>query len=271
MKTRHERWLVGAGNYNIKQQQLRIDEYQAAPDKCLFCKQNMPYIPPRQRLKRKFCNKSCAAKQNNQIRLTTQTVYNKGITKQTQCVVCNTDIVIGKNANAKAAKCLKCKHNSKQSLLTKNCRCCNQLFQYYKHSRRLCCSPICFTTLRKQGASKGGRISASRAVKRSKDEIALYELCKSYFTSVRHNEIIIDGWDADIIIDDYKIAIMWNGQWHYKQLTFKNHSLLQVQTRDKIKFDVLTSAGWDVIIFNDEIYTPEQAFNTIKENFRGGI
>ena len=36
---------------------------------------------------------------------------------------------------------------------------------------------------------------------------------------------MFNGWDADVILPDLKIAIMWNGIWHYKQVR-KNHNVL---------------------------------------------
>ena len=35
---------------------------------------------------------------------------------------------------------------------------------------------------------------------------------------------IFNGWDADIILTDLKIAILWNGKWHYEKLTKKTFS-----------------------------------------------
>ena len=269
MKSQHERWLIGAGKHHQEQLKLRQNSYDKRPDKCIFCKKDMPYASLKERSKRKFCNRSCSARHNNQNRVKQNTVYQKGITKKTICSICKKNINIGKNANHKAAKCVDCKKTLTAELKIKNCKCCNIQFSTIKE--RVCCSDICTTNLKQKGSSLGGKISASKRIKRSKNEVKLYELCKGYFNSVRHNEIIEDGWDADIIIDDHKLSILWNGAWHYKQLTFNNHSLKQVQTRDKIKTDVLTANGWTVISFNDNEYSPDQAFNILKSGYRGRI
>lgn len=269
MKSRLERWSIGAGKYNEEQLKQRIELYTTNPDKCLVCNMEMPYINLAERRKRKFCSKSCSAKHNNQIRLQSKTIYQKGLTKETNCTTCGTIIKIGKNANTNQAKCLDCKTEKCKTEKIKICKLCNK--QYKTFTNQLSCSVECSKRLKQKGGSLGGKISASKIVKRSRDEIKLYSLCKDYFNSVRHNQIISDGWDADIIIDDYKLAILWNGPWHYKQLSLKNHSLAQVQNRDKIKTDVLTSAGWEVIIFNDNLYTPEQAFEVLKSGYRGRI
>lgn len=44
----------------------------------------------------------------------------------------------------------------------------------------------------------------------------------------------------------------------------KNHSLLQVQTRDKIKRGVLEKEGWIVLVYEDRHFTPDSAFEDIK-------
>lgn len=49
----------------------------------------------------------------------------------------------------------------------------------------------------------------------------------------------------------------------------KNHSLSQVQTRDKIKQTKLTNAGWNVLVFEDRHFTPQTAFNEILEAGQG--
>ena len=110
---------------------------------------------------------------------------------------------------------------------------------------------------------RAGKNSAAIQKTRSKDEIELYNFCKEHFESVRHNEQITNGWDADIIIDDNKTVILWNGPWHYRDMPGLKHSLKQVQNRDRIKIKELTSAGWNVLVFEDREYTPKTAFNEL--------
>ena len=43
-----------------------------------------------------------------------------------------------------------------------------------------------------------------------------------------------------------------------------NHSLSQVETRDKIKIKLFTTLNWTVLVFEDRYYTPLSAFNEIK-------
>lgn len=108
-----------------------------------------------------------------------------------------------------------------------------------------------------------GKSSASKRKVRSKQEIELFDLCRSAFKNVSSNSVIVDGWDADIVLHDERIAILWNGPWHYRDMKMKNHSLAQVQMRDKIKTEKFVAAGWKVLIFEDRQYTPQQAFEVV--------
>jgi len=142
----------------------------------------------------------------------------------------------------------------------KNCVVCGKTTNSIE---RITCSSTCLLTRQKQSGSNGGKKSASKRIKRSKDEIHLFNLCKSLWTNAEHNKIIIDGWDADIVLPDLKIAIMWNGPWHYKDMGIKNHSLNQVINRDNIKINLFKDNGWKVYIFEDRSYTPQKAFDEL--------
>jgi predicted nucleic acid-binding Zn ribbon protein len=149
------------------------------------------------------------------------------------------------------------------SLHKLNCVVCSTPFEHL--GKRKTCSVECF----KEISSRNGRKNAANRKSRSKDEIELYELCNSYYTNVSHNTVIADGWDADIILNDHNTAILWNGPWHYQDMQLSNHSLLQVQTRDKKKIKLFESLGWSVVIFEDRYYTPAQAFELLKRKISG--
>ena len=72
---------------------------------------------------------------------------------------------------------------------------------------------------RSKKLSIAGKKSASiqQNERRSKNEKLFCVLCEQYFNKVGHNEPIFNGWDVDILIYDLKIAILWNGVWHYKK------------------------------------------------------
>lgn len=143
------------------------------------------------------------------------------------------------------------------------CSVCNCVI---RNSNKRTCSVEHTKIARNLGASKGGKLSASIQVKRSKDEILLYELLASKFKNVSHNEPIFNGWDADIILNDHKTAIMWNGPWHYKEMKISNHSLKQVQNRDSIKAKEILALGWKLFVFEDREYSPQTAFDFVLSN-----
>lgn len=118
-------------------------------------------------------------------------------------------------------------------------------------------------------ASNGGKKSASVRHTRSKDEIKLYELLRVTHPAILANHIIADGWDADIVLPDQMVAIMWNGPWHYRQMPQKNHSLEQVQNRDKIKRELFESLGWTVVVYEDRSFSPQSAFEDLQKKIIG--
>ena len=130
----------------------------------------------------------------------------------------------------------------------RKCSNCNTYFECKENSNKKYCSYKC-------AGSVGGK--NSKQGKRSKNEILLFEFCKKEYNVVLSNENIFNGWDADIIINDYKLAIMWNGKWHYEKIT-KNHSLKQVRNRDFIKIKEIKKMGYEPYIIKDMgSYDPE--------------
>lgn len=127
----------------------------------------------------------------------------------------------------------------------KYCKVCNKIIPYELRHHKTCC-----TDCAKQSLRQAGLKSASTVVKRSKNEIYFAELCAKQFDTVYCNLPMFNGWDADIIIDNLKIAVLWNGIWHYKQVN-KKHSLEQVQTRDAIKLAEIEKAGYKAYIIKD--------------------
>ena len=223
----------------------------------------------------KFCSKSCNAKYHNKIGVFG--TRSKPKTPNAKCLQCDKDIfkpnkfcghsccaIYNNNIRSIRLK-IENKPKKKKSKYPKSfcriswCKVCGRLIP---NEIKKSCSSVCKSIL----FSNAGKNSAQSQNKRSNQEIQLFDLCKLYFNSVRHNEQLVDGWDADIIIDDCKIAILWNGPWHYQQMPLNNHSLSQVQNRDRIKIEKLTNAGWKVLIYEARSFTPKSAFIDIKNN-----
>jgi len=95
-------------------------------------------------------------------------------------------------------------------------------------------------------AGKGGSSILSKK-RRSRNEIYFSELLQKDF-DILCNERMFNGWDADTIIPSLKIAILWNGKWHYEDI-FGN--LKQIQNRDKIKYNEIVKLGYMPYIITD--------------------
>ncbi len=150
----------------------------------------------------------------------------------------------------------------------KYCKICNNIIPY-EHKKRNTCSDTCKLQLKKQQYSHystlGGLASAKSQQKRSKNEILFCEKCEEFFglTNVLHNEPIFNGWDADIILPQYKLAILWNGPWHYRKIT-KHHNLNQVKNRDNIKINEIKKCVYTEYIIKD---TDKYNINKVEKEF----
>lgn len=137
-----------------------------------------------------------------------------------------------------------------------NCPHCKSNFEVaWKYRGQKHCSVSCSKTAHMNTgeiASIMGRksVSAQNKNRRSKNEVYFGELCKQKFVNVKFNEPLFNGWDADVIIEDLKLAVLWNGKWHYEKITEK-HSVAQVQNRDKIKMKEISEKGYEHYIIKD--------------------
>lgn len=213
----------------------RISQYISNPNKCAVCDDILDF----DKRFNKFCGSSCSAKNNNQIRGQKTTIEKIKISNGVKNYI---------------------KKNPKP-LYTKvaQCKWCSKFFNKSIRTNSSNCSDECTHQIRSYKA----RNNSGLGTKRSKDEIRLFELIKNKFNNVTANEKIANGWDADILIYDIKVAILWNGPWHYKEMKLSNHSLKQVKNRDTIKIKEFNKIGWEVVIFEDRFYTPEKAFNEV--------
>ena len=207
--------------------------------------------------KRFFCSESCAAKYNNRLR--------KKPSEETKNKIRESIIAYYRNKFGEDYK-VKKKNTGHTPSLQKEytCRICNRKYHLNKNgSSKMFCSREClneYRTNRKKYLSEetilklsiGGRHSteAQGENRRSKNEKYFCELCEKHFNSVKHNEPMFNGWDADIIIEDIKVAVLWNGRWHYEKIK-ENHSVEQVQNRDKIKIEEIKKCGYTPYIVKD--------------------
>jgi hypothetical protein len=135
------------------------------------------------------------------------------------------------------------------------CKKCLKEFvvPYGQRDRQFCCKKCASEWMKNSPLSQTTGLLSSQIQKksrRSKNEMYFAELCKSYFNKVLTNEPMFNGWDADVIIEDIKTAVLWNGKWHYEKIT-KNHSVKQVQNRDKIRIKEIELKNYKYYIIKD--------------------
>lgn len=130
--------------------------------------------------------------------------------------------------------------------------CENQFEVTLASDKYFCCRNCARKNNFRLGASKAGLASAQAQSKfrRSKNETLFAEYCKEQFLDVKENAALFNGWDADVVIEDFKIAVLWNGKWHYEKIT-KKHSVEQVQNRDRIKCFEILRAGYVPFVVKD--------------------
>lgn len=146
------------------------------------------------------------------------------------------------------------------------CTQCGKALSYNMRFRKTC-SDECLHTLRSE---LGKKLVALQNL-RSKNEIAFCQLCEQHFgkENVLHNAVMFNGWDADIIIPSLKVAILWNGPWHYIEIS-KTQKLKQVQNRDRIKLREIINCGYRPYIIEDvkrEKDKVEKEFKRFKKRY----
>lgn len=202
----------------------------------------------RSKTKHFFCNRSCSVSYNNSQRKLNEETKNK---------ISNTlQDNLKKNFETKNVsdnlKFLVCKNCGKEYIRSKT------LFPTHT---KICCCKECSKEYRqkidssleyREKLSIAGRHSVSLQgdIKRSKNEKLFCEMCEKHFNNVKHNEPIFNGWDADVILENEKIAILWNGVWHYKKI-HKGHNLEQTQNRDRIKLNEIQKCGYEPYVIKD--------------------
>jgi len=142
------------------------------------------------------------------------------------------------------------------------CKICGKEFSHIK--RKVTCSPECNSKLSSMSGKKGGSKTASLSFhkrNRSKNEKLFYSKIKEIFPDTIKNERIFNGSDADIIIPSIKLAIHWNGKWHYQNV-FNNEKGQKifdtVKKKDVIRYSEVEKCGYrnyiikDMGIFNEQ-------------------
>jgi len=222
----------------------------------------------------KYCNVSCQNKHQGSIRANKKYGFIKDF--EVKCNCCDNKLMVEERENLFPKKkkyfcsksCANKREHSKETKenirfslngnkiikLESTCIQCKCKF-IKKRNKQKFCSRSCSSSWNNIHLGIG-RIAGLASVKsqsenrRSKNEIYFAEMCQNKFHSVLINEQMFNGWDADVIIEDIKVAVLWNGRWHYNKIT-ELHSVERVQNRDKIKIKEIELKGYLPYVIKD--------------------
>jgi len=222
---------------------------------CKFCGEKFYRTPTDLRKSiNMFCNSSCSAKFNNKQRKRT-----KWTTEQINKV---------KENNIKLGR----KGPNIHNLI---CKICQKSFIYTRKNKSTCSLECYHAAIVSQGKTtwRINKNSLHRKIGRSYNEIRLYELIKMKFPDALHNQFIFNGFDADIIIPSLKLAIHWNGIWHYKQVISEQH-FNSIVEKDKLRYSAIEKFGYTNYIIKDiksrkNYKLVEDEFNKLNEYIVG--
>ena len=216
-------------------------EYYKNPKICVQCGKVIPY---EHRSNTMFCGMSCKNSYSNSHRIISEE-HKQKISKSVSERYAN-----GDNRGCVERVCKVCgKHyyKTKHNGSTRVC-CSKECSDYLLHNRKEFYSP---ETLEKMSERMRNNVLKLGDLKRSKNEVLFCKMCEEHFTNVENNKPIFNGWDADVIIHDIKVAVLWNGVWHRKKIT-KKHSVEQVKNRDNIKINEIIKCGYTPYVIDDD-------------------
>ncbi len=131
------------------------------------------------------------------------------------------------------------------------CQICKNNFYFFKIKKT--CSIECQRQMRILVGKKAGIASASRSYNkrnRSSNEKLFFAKIKELYIDAVPNKRLFNGWDADIIIPSLKVAIHWNGVWHYKSI-LGQELLDKVQLKDSLRYKAIEEYGYKNYIIQD--------------------
>lgn len=146
---------------------------------------------------------------------------------------------------------VKCRGKDRIASVKNQCIICSKEFFYYREKK--ICSKECKHIFSIELGKKAGRISAAvprNKKNRSYNEKLFFSKLKEFYPEAQHTQRIFDGWDADIVIPSLKLAIHWNGPWHYKPI-LGQELLDKVVWKDKMRYSAVVNAGYHNYIIKD--------------------
>ena len=125
--------------------------------------------------------------------------------------------------------------------------------EFFRNRNQKTCSNECYFIVRQKAGKKGGSKTSSLEFhkrNRSSNEKMFFAKIKEIYPDAIANKRLFDGWDADVIIPSQKLAIHWNGVWHYKSV-MGNELLERVQQKDKSRYEAIERHGYKNYIIQD--------------------
>jgi hypothetical protein len=112
------------------------------------------------------------------------------------------------------------------------------------------CSDECYRGY-KDGPVYKAILKSIRSQKpRSINETYFSDLCQNKYGNVLNNVQMFEGWDADIILPQFKIAVEWNGKWHYDKIKY-GRDIDAVTKKDAVKKQAIIDCGYYPYIIKD--------------------
>lgn len=197
---------------------------------------------------KKFCSQSCAATFNNKKRgpQSEETKMKKSV------------------AMKKRADLIGRKYTNINGMFVKVCKICKITFYHKNFSKATMCSDKCRSELKRRvNRETEARLGGlwQRRNSRSKGERILSQKLIDIGLNVVTNKKMFKGFDADIILPDYKIAVHWNGAWHWKPIAGEK-LLSKIKHRDDLRYKAIEECGYiNYVIIDHKLGTPEFAAN----------
>lgn len=193
-----------------------------------------------------YCSKKCAStdikkssRQKNELSIKLKQIYVDKLIKQGYKAE---DFIMYKGKlRCKSKKCI--------------CKVCDKEFNWVIFKKT--CSQSCLNIINRKSSILAGKLSSSKSYQiksRSKNERLMYKKIKDVYSDALHNYRAFDGWDADIVIPSLKIAIHWNGVWHYKNVYNNEYGeklFESVKAKDILKYKAIEEKGYTNYIIVD--------------------
>lgn len=132
-----------------------------------------------------------------------------------------------------------------RNLIDWKCPQCGKIIKltpYIASKRKFCCG-----TCRNNFNNKNICGTTSKA-----ESILYNEIIKKFpkLNVIRNDRIILNGLELDIYLPELKIAIEWNGVFHYKDV-HKNKKLELIKNKDLLKEQMCKELGINLIVIKD--------------------